>query len=773
MFRNVSILPILKKMKRPLIVIFLCTLFISIEAEVLFSDLNINTNNNILFSATQFFPGFGDYRTLFSGAADTEKFEALTFFPEKSWFIRSSNTLFLQNRYGLFKNTPDYKSMEAVEEFISFMNGEFIKDGKIIPVTISPDGEKLLFVETDSIVSGKLHLFNIKTGEFKNLKTEIDLTFENDYALWSPDSKIFIYGRNDFLYYFSLEHFENERVLIEDLREIGKGKLNSISWNTEDDSSILYYIDGGIVYRLDSSDIFTRSLYSGEFNMSTVAGRVPFDFDPGFDSFTISPDGKRGLVVKNGRDLILYSMNKKDYRAEGKRVRSLPYLQLPKSMEVIQLLWSSLGKMTVLAINRNSGGSMVFTHDPKGDKPLEFVQSVDRGIVAIALSPNGEKIVLAGAEGITLRNYNSWNVLAYRVHEHPINLFWIDNDTAIVAGSKNISAYNYKDDSSFITAFSQFSSTGYTKDGRVVLIQDDSKYLYNEYDGTWTSTGRYTSVVDSLTFNQEYRVFLETAPSSLYNNRIMIKKNDSIKSDSFISMPQARFDPFPDREEPSDSLVLNHGSRVRRRDVALVFNISNSVEGLSEILNVLSDYQVKATFFINGEFIRRHPDAALELARSDHEVGSMFYADFDMTDNRFQINEDFIVKGLSYNEDEYFSATGKELEPLWHAPFYFVNSDIIKASKNHNYTYIGRDFDSLDWVAKDSGGTLSSIYYRSSEIIERIMRMKKPGSIIPVTIGRDGIRDDYLFSKIDLLIEALKSSGYDLVTISNLIENSK
>ena len=50
--------------------------------------------------------------------------------------------------------------------------------------------------------------------------------------------------------------------------------------------------------------------------------------------------------------------------------------------------------------------------------------------------------------------------------------------------------------------------------------------------------------------------------------------------------------------------------------------------------------------------------------------------------------------------------------------------DIIEASKVHNYTYIGRDLDPLDWVAKDSGGTLSSIYFRSTEIIERIMNVE-------------------------------------------------
>lgn len=767
-------MPIVIKMKRVLLLIILLNSFnLSLFSEVLFSDLNINSENSFLFSTKQFFPGFGDYHALFTGSADDKTYHALTFFPEKSWYNKTIDALFVQNRYGLYKSDSNFKSMSAVPGFKTFAGGEYIKDGKITSVAISPDGTKFLYVEAVSHVSGKLYLFDMEKSVSHDLETLIDLTFERDYALWSPDSKIFIYGREDSLYYYSLEQYEEERVLSESLRKVGVGKLNSISWNEEEESSILYFINGGIVHRLDSSDIFTRSLYSGEFNMSSVSGRVPFDFEPGFDSFTISPDGERGLVVKNGRDLILYHMNKTDYRAEGKRVRSLPYLQLPKSMEVKQLIWADTGKLIVLVSNRNSGESMVFTHDPHGASPLEFIQSVDRGIVAISLSPNEEKVVLAGAEGVTLRMFQTWSVLAYRVHQKPLNLFWLDENSVLVAGSQVNSVYNFKDDSSYISSFSQFDSSGFTKDGRTVMKLGDMKYLYNEYDGIWTSTGRYTTVVDPVTFNHEYRIFLETAPTSLYRNRIMIKKSDSIKSEYLISIPDADFDPFPLKEELSDPLVFNHGSRVRRRDVALVFNLTDSVEGLSEILNVLSDYQIKATFFINGEFIRRHPDAAVELEKSNHEVGSMFYADFDMTDTKFHINEDFILRGLSYNEDEYFSATGKELEPLWHTPYYFENTDIIEASNNHNYRYIGRDIDTLDWVPKDSSGSLGTIYFSSKAIIERIMKLKLPGSIIPVTVGKKVHREDYLFNKIDLLIEALKASGYDLVTISKLLENSK
>ncbi|MBN2657656.1 MAG: polysaccharide deacetylase family protein [Spirochaetales bacterium] len=764
----------LKGMKRLfLAAAMLCLVISGASTEVLFSHINMNSENLFLFSAADFFPGSGDFQTLFTGSAEEGTFYPLTYFPEKSWYNRATEKLYVQNRFGLFVSRDGLKGMTPLAGFPSFADGEYIKDGKIPPVVLSPDGTKILYVKILSQVSAGLYLFDIGTKKHYDLNTTIDLQFEGEYALWSPDSRIFIYSREESLYYFSIDQFEENRVLNEPLRQVGEGKLNSISWNEEEESSILYFINKGIVYRLNSSDIFTRSLYNGEFNMSSVTGRVPFDFDSRSDSFTISPDGMRGLVIRKGGDLILYDMNKTDYRADGKRVRSLPYLQLPRSMNVKQLLWAKSGKLAILASNRNSGESMVFTHDPHGESPLEFVQTVDRGIIAMSLSPLEDRIIMAGEEGVTLRTFTTWSVLSYRVHDNPLNLFWIDNYSVLVTGARNSLVYNFRDDTSQLCFFSQFDSTGFTKDGRIVLRQEDVKYLYNEYDGTWTSTGRYTTVVDPVTFTEDYRTYSETAPSSRYSNRIMIKEAGSLQSTPLFDVPAALYDPFPEKDESSSGPVFSHGSRVRARDVALVFNLTNSVEGLPEVLNALSDYRIRATFFVNGEFIRRHPDAVVELEKSGHEVGSMFYADFDMTDSRFNIDEDYIRQGLSYNEEEYFSTTGKELEPLWHSPYYFENSIILNASAKQNYTYVGRDFDTLDWVPKDGGGVLGTLYLRSSEIIERIIKFKQPGSIIPVTIGMQAYRDDYLFDKIDLLIEALTAAGYELVTVSELIGNSR
>jgi peptidoglycan/xylan/chitin deacetylase (PgdA/CDA1 family) len=271
-----------------------------------------------------------------------------------------------------------------------------------------------------------------------------------------------------------------------------------------------------------------------------------------------------------------------------------------------------------------------------------------------------------------------------------------------------------------------------------------------------------------------YRVYLETVPGSAYVNMVMMRDIKGYGTLPLMPTGEQAYEPFPVLEEPPDFDNFIHGSRIRRREVALVFNGVDSMEGLTPILNILSEYGIRGTFFVNGELIRRYPAAVKEIADSGHEVGSLFFANFDMTDSRFQVDRDFVKGGLARNEDEYFNATGGDLSLYWHAPLYLTNSTIIQAAKEMNYVYIGRDVDALDWVTRRMGEDTPGIYMSAAATVERVMKLKKPGSIITASIGvPEGGRDDYLFQRFDVLVDSLLKNGYQIVPVSTLIEHAR
>ena len=91
-----------------------------------------------------------------------------------------------------------------------------------------------------------------------------------------------------------------------------------------------------------------------------------------------------------------------------------------------------------------------------------------------------------------------------------------------------------------------------------------------------------------------------------------------------------------------------------------------------------------------------------------------------------------------------------------------------------NYTYIGKDVDTMDWVTESEDAVTWGIYLSSAELINWIMKDKKPGSIIPINVGLPrGKRVDYLFKKLDILINAMLNYGYSIVPVSTLIKHAK
>jgi peptidoglycan/xylan/chitin deacetylase (PgdA/CDA1 family) len=254
----------------------------------------------------------------------------------------------------------------------------------------------------------------------------------------------------------------------------------------------------------------------------------------------------------------------------------------------------------------------------------------------------------------------------------------------------------------------------------------------------------------------------------------MVRSVKALGTRPLFPPPQATYAPFPDRDEPRTGPSFDHGSRIRRRELSIAFDALGSAEGLVGVLNVLKDYGLTATFFVNGEFVRQSPGAARLLAGSGNEIGSMFFTAVDPTDARFKIDTEYIRRGLARAEDEWFAATGKELSLLWHTPYYTVNTDILAAGASMNYTYVGRDVDPLDWVTRADSALLPGAYQDAHSIVESVVSAAKPGSIIPIRLGiTDGGRDDYLYRELALLLDDLIGLGYQVVPISALIEHSK
>ncbi|WP_319476638.1 polysaccharide deacetylase family protein [Marispirochaeta aestuarii] len=757
------------KYRYSFILLILSVLTAPLSGQVRFSDLRLSSDDILLFKANAASPSFGSYSTLFQADLSSGNMGQLTFFPEQTALINGGEKLQIQNRFGVFRSDDSLNTMRPLSTFNAFVNGTEIQTGKINTLSASPDGRYLLYLSATSHGYADLMLYHVGQEKEFLISPAVEMVLDSPNASWAPNSRFFVYQKGGYLYYFSMDQLMGDRVIDESFRALGKGGLSSIRWAGQSD---LYYVTGNLVYQVLSPEFFTRSIYTGLFEVGHIAGKIPFEFDPVFDAFWISPEGSRILLNKGGQNIFLYPLSPDDYISTGDAT-TLPYLYLPRNSMVKKVLWSSGDIITLLTdgLVKGSDRSQLFRLNlPAGETRFSLVD-ID-GVENLVLSPRGEMCSLILADRVEIRNYYSFNMIQSVSYNRPLHVLWRSDSQLIIAGAHETRLYDLEERSSSLISLSQHDAAGFSPEGAIRVLTHDGSSL-DRVDDAWISAGD-DELVPVNVATDNYRVYVEGRTGGAYRNTVMVRDLQGLVTESLFRYPEKRYDAFPNREDPVDFTNFTHGSRIRRREVSLVFNAIDSIEGLTRVLHTLKDYGIRGTFFVNGEFMRRHPDAVREISASGHEVGSLFYAYFDMTDSRFDVDKEFIKRGLARNEDDYFKITGDELSLLWHAPYYFVNSDIIEASKEMNYTYVGRDVDPLDWITPCSSGRLAELYAPAADILERILRQKKPGSIIPVRIGKTHPeREDYLFNSLDILIDELISLGYTLVPVSELMEHAR
>jgi hypothetical protein len=80
----------------------------------------------------------------------------------------------------------------------------------------------------------------------------------------------------------------------------------------------------------------------------------------------------------------------------------------------------------------------------------------------------------------------------------------------------------------------------------------------------------------------------------------------------------------------------------------------------------------------------------------------------------------------------------------------------------------------LDWYTRADARRNPALYKSAAQIVDILVAEKRAGSVIPIRLGvSGGGRDDYLFGKLDVLLDALFRAGFEAVPASVLMDHSK
>ncbi|HUI92250.1 MAG TPA: polysaccharide deacetylase family protein [Chitinivibrionales bacterium] len=205
--------------------------------------------------------------------------------------------------------------------------------------------------------------------------------------------------------------------------------------------------------------------------------------------------------------------------------------------------------------------------------------------------------------------------------------------------------------------------------------------------------------------------------------------------------------------------VLAHGQQSQPL-VALTFDDGPSAY-TRQILDTLSKYGVKATFFVVGKNVERHPDIARRIALEGHTLGNHTYSHPFWgplePPNKIQKELDAAataIRNASGVSPEYFRPPHG-----WRSPW------MMSLAHKEHYTVVTWTVSPDDWQ-----------HLNAKTIEQRVLSKTGGGAIILLHDGMETKLNPQRLSTVQSLpgiINGLKSRGYSFVTIPELISKSQ
>lgn len=204
----------------------------------------------------------------------------------------------------------------------------------------------------------------------------------------------------------------------------------------------------------------------------------------------------------------------------------------------------------------------------------------------------------------------------------------------------------------------------------------------------------------------------------------------------------------------SVSQVISRGN-ANSNEIALTFDDGYDGENADAILEILSQNNIKATFFITGEAAIANPAMIKKIIENGNELGNHSYSHPAFTRLSYSQMQDEVNRA----ETSIYNLTEKSTLPYFRPPYGDYNSAVLQAVVDINYNKtITWTIDTLDW----SG-------ISAEEITRRVLDNASSGAIVLMHVNSGAKNTKYALQDI---IDGLKSKGYTIVSLSQLLANN-
>lgn len=204
--------------------------------------------------------------------------------------------------------------------------------------------------------------------------------------------------------------------------------------------------------------------------------------------------------------------------------------------------------------------------------------------------------------------------------------------------------------------------------------------------------------------------------------------------------------------EPVEGKVVRSGGSTGLRVVSLTFDDGPSPGQTERVLDILAAEDVRATFFMLGANVARHPRLARRVVAEGHEVGNHTWS--HTTDG--STPADVAKREVDRTQRAIRKATG--VSARWfRPPGGRIGPGLTAAARARGMRIVRWTVDPWDWSRPGE-----------AVLAERVVAATKPGSIVLLHDG-GGDRSQTV-TVLPVVIGQLKRKGYTFVTLDELAE---
>lgn len=185
------------------------------------------------------------------------------------------------------------------------------------------------------------------------------------------------------------------------------------------------------------------------------------------------------------------------------------------------------------------------------------------------------------------------------------------------------------------------------------------------------------------------------------------------------------------------------------KKVAISFDAAWGNDDTENLINILAEYDVPATFFVVGAWVDKYPESVKQLSDAGHRIENHSNTHPYMT----KLSVEQMKNEIESCNQKIAGVTGRA-PTLIRVPYGDYDNRVVETIESMKMYCIQWDVDSLDWK---ENATPDTIY-------QKVTKKVKNGSI--VLFHNDA---EYTPEALGNILKTLKEQGYQFVFIEDLI----